>query len=98
MSIKMHDSDTEPQNATATQKVLWFHCPGCECDHGIHVPQWTWNGSMESPTFAPSLICNGDDPKSRCHAIITDGNIQFCGDSYHKLAGQTVPMPDWEGW
>ena len=98
MGIKLHDARTEPQNANATQTVLWFHCPGCECDHGIHVPQWTWNGSIEAPTFTPSLMCNRDYPESRCHTIITDGKIAFQGDCYHAMAGKTVDMPDWEGW
>lgn len=53
---------------------------------------------MEVPTFAPSLLCNGDDPKSRCHSVITGGKIAFQEDCYHTLAGKTVDMPDWEGW
>jgi len=31
---------------------------------------------------------------SICHSFITDGQIQFLNDSTHKLAGQTVPLPD----
>lgn len=31
-----------------------------------------------------------------CHSFITDGNIQFLGDCTHALAGQTVPIPDWD--
>jgi Family of unknown function (DUF6527) len=94
--VKLHDSSTEPQNANATQKVFWFHCPGCECDHGIHVPQWSFNGSMDKPTFRPSLMCNRGTP-TQCHSFITDGKIEFQGDCYHKLNGQTVELPDWEG-
>jgi hypothetical protein len=30
----------------------------------------------------------------RCHSIITNGRIFFCTDSTHKLAGQTVDMPE----
>lgn len=30
----------------------------------------------------------------RCHSYVTDGQIQFLGDSTHELAGQTVPLPD----
>ena len=29
-----------------------------------------------------------------CHLILTEGQIQFCGDSTHSLAGKTVPMLD----
>jgi hypothetical protein len=30
----------------------------------------------------------------RCHSFITDGKIQFLGDSTHELAGQTVEIPE----
>lgn len=29
-----------------------------------------------------------------CHSFITNGNIQFLGDSTHALAGQTVELPE----
>lgn len=29
----------------------------------------------------------------RCHAYITDGMIEFLGDSLHDMAGQTVQLP-----
>lgn len=32
-----------------------------------------------------------------CHYILTAGQLHFCGDSTHALAGQTVPMPDLPG-
>jgi hypothetical protein len=109
--------------------ILLFMCPGCECGHQIHVkPEknthtgagWGWNGSMEKPTFTPSILVssghysegrapgpcwctfNAERPNepsdftcSRCHSYVTDGNIQFLSDSTHKLAGQTIPLPDW---
>lgn len=31
-----------------------------------------------------------------CHMFVTDGNIQFLHDCTHALAGQTVPIPDWD--
>ncbi|WEX16299.1 DUF6527 family protein [Pseudomonas sp. G11] len=31
-----------------------------------------------------------------CHSFVTNGRIQFLGDCTHKLAGQTVDLPDWE--
>jgi hypothetical protein len=31
-----------------------------------------------------------------CHSFVTDGKIQFLGDCTHKLAGQTVPLPDFD--
>jgi hypothetical protein len=90
--------------------LLVFHCPGCGYDHPFHVapqrrerradgseaPLWEWNGSMDKPTFTPSLLCNKDFPDKRCHSYVTDGKIQFLGDCFHKLAGQTVEIPEWE--
>lgn len=96
MGAKLHDSHTELHNVNSPQTVLWFHCPGCQNAHGFHVPQWTWNGSMEVPTFMPSLMCNGHDPASRCHSFVKDGKIQFLADCWHSLAGQTVDLPDWD--
>ncbi|AMS41145.1 Ammonia monooxygenase [Aminobacter aminovorans] len=31
-----------------------------------------------------------------CHSFVTDGRIQFLNDCTHALAGQTVPLPDFE--
>lgn len=52
---------------------------------------------MEAPTFTPSLRVFRD-LKRQCHSMVTDGKIKFYEDSYHVLAGQTVDIPDWEGW
>lgn len=29
-----------------------------------------------------------------CHSFVSDGKIQFLGDCTHKLAGQTVDLPE----
>jgi hypothetical protein len=31
-----------------------------------------------------------------CHSFVTDGKIQFLGDCTHALAGQTVPLEDFD--
>lgn len=78
---------------------LVFHCPGCRCSHSFTVaplpgpPLWTWNGSMDRPTFSPSLLYS-ESP--RCHSFVRDGRIEYLSDSEHALAGQTVDLPDWE--
>lgn len=87
-TVKLHEQNAE---------TLVFHCPGCNCNHGYDA-RWIWNGSMESPTFTPSLRCNEDDPASCCHLKMTDGVITFYDDCHHELRGRTVPVPDWEGW
>lgn len=33
---------------------------------------------------------------SVCHSFVTDGRIQFLGDSTHALAGKTVDLPDFD--
>jgi len=37
-----------------------FHCPGCEEGHMLNIagdhPVWGWNGSLEAPTFTPSIL------------------------------------------
>lgn len=86
-----------------------FTCPGCNYDHPFHVapqrrepradgsaaPLWEWNGSMDKPTFSPSLLVFGMVPEKRCHSFVRDGNIQFLDDCFHSLRGKTVELPDW---
>lgn len=85
---------------TADEKMLMFECPGCGCGHWIRVrgkePCWQWNGSMDKPTFGPSILVFADEPDRRCHSYVKDGQIEFLSDSYHKLAGSTVDLPNWE--
>lgn len=80
-----------------------IHCPGCKCSHVFTMchpnkdgAQWTWNGSLTSPTFSPSLLCNKDHPESRCHSFVKEGTIQFLSDCFHELANKTVPLPDYD--
>lgn len=92
MASKIHEMGRGPHGGVN----YWFHCPGCANAHPVEVPRWSWNGSLERPTFTPSLLCNKDHPASRCHSFITDGMIHFLSDCWHPLAGQTVEIPDWD--
>lgn len=83
-------------------KRLWFKCPGCGSDHVLGVKKgkhedlvWNWNGSIDKPSLSPSLLVNmrGEKP-IRCHSFIKDGKIKFLSDCTHKLAGQTVDLPE----
>lgn len=79
----------------------FIKCPGCRNWHPFNVdpsrPQcWQFNGNVNKPTFTPSLLVNGSHPESRCHLFLTDGKIQFLSDCHHKLAGQTVDLPEIE--
>lgn len=75
-----------------------FECPGCEYGHWFKTtgksPVWTWNGDFEKPTVNPSILITPDN--IRCHSFIKEGMIQFLSDCHHKLAGQTVPLPNVE--
>jgi len=57
------------------------------------------SGFNADPNWKPP----SDDPKYRthpytsiCHLFITEGQIQYCGDSTHELSGKTVNMIDYE--
>jgi hypothetical protein len=84
--------------------VYVFHCPGCGYAHAFHIDpdhhptrqSWDWNGSLDAPTISPSLLVFKDVPESRCHSFVRGGNIEFLRDCAHRLAGQTVEIPDWE--
>jgi hypothetical protein len=77
--------------------LCYLHwCPGCEQMHLINTEKpnrlgaiWTFDGNLEAPTFNPSINHVGS-----CHYFIHAGKIEFCADSKHQFAGQTVPMPD----
>ena len=71
-------------------------------------PIWLFDGNYGQPTFAPSIRCftieiTDDDDKplpspiqrTLCHYFIKAGKIEYCGDSPHKYAGQTIDLPDW---
>jgi hypothetical protein len=40
----------------------------------------------------------GNAIDSCCHYVLTGGQLQFCVDSTHALAGQTVPLPELPQW
>lgn len=40
----------------AGEQTLTFMCPGCREPHQVDLGRWSFNGSMERPTFSPSLL------------------------------------------
>lgn len=92
-------------NGTAAGRRVSFWCPGCKDAHQIVVETetgWHFNGDLGRPTFTPSVLVHYGNPKpgplgpnAVCHSFVTDGQIQFLGDSTHALAGQTVALPPW---
>jgi hypothetical protein len=81
-----------------------FYCPGCDHGHVFYTSgtlTWEFNGDLDKPTFKPSLLNTCEphpDPKQRrCHLVLTDGIIHYCGDCTHDLKGQSVPLEHhWE--
>ncbi len=91
-----------------TETGWMIRCPACNWHEfpkvGKPGASWTFNGDRERPTFTPSMneLINGpgehhrpDVPTRRCHFIVTDGQIQFCGDCTHELNGKTMPLEHW---
>lgn len=84
------------------------YCPGCKELHRIQVgsssgPNWSFNNNFECPDFKPSVNIThpGYDKEElakfnitkTCHYFIDNGHINYCGDSTHELAGQSIPLP-----
>lgn len=89
----------EPHNGRQSYR---FVCPGCaqydepgSTFHAAHVfdSSWTYNGAGEKPTVSPSIKLTSHDGRV-CHSFIREGRIEFCADSTHALAGQTVELPE----
>ncbi len=71
-----------------------FWCPGCKGYHGMIVkgdskkgPVWGWNGSLDKPTFKPSLLVRSvscpDNPeknKDGSYVLESDGRIKVAKD------------------
>lgn len=85
------------------RKTCFLWCPACALPHTFVVeasqsPVWTWDGSLEKPTFEPSLLVRGGSRGITCHSFLRKGKWEFLGDSTHSLAGQVVdmvPLPLW---
>lgn len=77
-----------------------FWCPGCKQSHVYYTEHpgggWSFNGDLDRPTFNPSLLNTWEEgPEKtprRCHLFLRDGQLEYCSDSLHSLAGQTVPL------
>lgn len=78
-----------------------------EWDDCSKVPEEGWTDWQENPAHK-GTICEGT--KSRevkpefkhlivhhrevCHVIVTDGILNYCGDSTHEFAGKSIPMQE----
>lgn len=93
-------SDKIKETVLDGQHYSWvFWCHGCHDRHQIR--GWEWNGNKELPTFSPSILVryyNGQDVSEVCHSYVTDGKIKYLDDCTHKMAGQTIGLPDFSEW
>jgi hypothetical protein len=95
--IKHNSKLWERKQDTDSYFLIW--CSGCKCAHGFSVPRWSFDGNLESPTFAPSLRLSYIHPDTGveailCHINVTKGQIIYHSDCPHDLKGQTIPMQD----
>jgi hypothetical protein len=89
----------------------YYHlCPACDDIHQFAVTGttvgWVFNHDYQKPTFNPSMRKMTNIPRTpeervhpvnytSCHYFLREGNIEYCTDSPHHLAGKTVPLPEW---
>ena len=103
MSPKLVRTHFDARHSYGGHPSHW--CPGCDELHSFAVDRpfhngarWSFDGDAAAPTFSPSMnIGTGPFPDGhteRCHYFLHGGRIQFLGDCTHKLAGQTVDLPD----
>ncbi len=96
-----HVATLIPAGSDGIDRLVW-RCAGCGQVHAPHVKgagsaplaaRWEWNGSLETPTLAPSLLLHAHGGgQVRCHSFVRDGAVQFLHDCGHALAGKTVAM------
>lgn len=59
---------------------------------------WGFNGSVERPTFTPSILArfnfNNGVPHGICHSFVREGKIEFLSDCTHESAGKTIELPE----
>jgi hypothetical protein len=87
-----------------TEFGFLFWCTACGNCHGvwIHKPnemtkaQWTWNGSMDKPSFSPSFVIKEirNNKPYVCHIVVKDGEIHYLDDCTHELKGKVVPLSE----
>jgi hypothetical protein len=67
-------------------------------DAPTFTPSVLVRGSQRLTDDEYARVMTGETVKTAalvCHSFVTDGHIQFLGDSTHALAGQTVQLPNW---
>ncbi len=100
----------KPSERRALHHRYW--CPGCDALHTVSIDPdknslgagWTFTGTLECPTYAPSQLSvwegrgNGESIKRVCHTFIREGQIEFLSDCTHAMRNKTVPLPPLPDW
>lgn len=108
LSPKLVRTHYDPRSDYGGHIAHW--CPACAELHEFAVDRafrngarWTFDGKPNAPTFSPSMnIRIGPWPAGSkkagtvevCHYFLKRGRLQYLGDCTHRLAGQTVDLPD----
>jgi len=93
--IRVNENIHEGKKYHHTQYL--YNCPGCGYEHAFGLRSeggnHEFNMDLNNPTVSPSLLQNFS-PDKKCHSYIKNGKIEFLSDCWHKLAGQTVELPE----
>jgi hypothetical protein len=85
-------------------KIIGYYvwCQGCKSAHFFpvslpHPQHWAFSGTLEKPTFKPSLRHYYTHPETKqqittCHITITDGIVEYHGDCPFDLKGQKLEL------
>lgn len=78
--------------------VRWLPPGRAESPNAQGKPHWDFDGNLEWPTLAPSVLATIDSPHLHlvCHSFVRDGRIEYLNDCTHELAGKTIDLPDFE--
>lgn len=111
MVVMVVSTEVGPHSDTPLARGCIVWCPGCLQPHRFRVALpdgtftggyvWSWDGNMDAPTFAPSMLCHrsvhlcADE-----HLIPCDGNCAHTGhrildDGSLATAGPHTEDPAW---
>lgn len=92
----------EPDGVTLRGYIV--ECPACGFGHLFYTtpgpggidgkgkrPVWSFDGDLENPTFAPSMLVRYGN-RQICHSFVQSGFIIFLNDCTHTMAGKRVKL------
>lgn len=97
-----------PGTGQAARTTTMFDPEGSMVTLETPESRYSFNDDFDAPTFEPDLLIHTgrmidadhvpspEDPPEVCHSDITDGAWRFRESCTHALAGQVVPLVEWE--